>query len=336
MMFETLALLVAMAVVWAAVVLTDAQLTTAGSARARRRAVDACARRAGLAWDPLLAPALLPRLRRREHAVLATALVALVVVVAVLATGWWVPGDYAAYFVVAATALLARAVAVAVVGAREQLAAPDGPRIARLDPPAPADYLSTSLRRWSAWFPPAAALVSAGAVLVTVLDPWDGGEPSTKVGLALILLLAALTAAAVEGSAVVSRRIAGRGQPAGDERTLCWSDALRARTLEDVAHTPPVLAGAMLGVACGTVLSVLPPPNLLSPWPSLVVSAVAYLGMVVALLALLLPVFRPGLREEHAYLARLWPQVAAVGRSTTPPPGPAGAGTPSTTGASAC
>lgn len=315
MMFETLALLIAMAVVWAAVVLTDAPLTTAGSERARRRAVDTYARRAGLAWEPRLASAMLPRLRRREHAVLATALVALVAVVAVLATGWWVPGDYPAYFVVAAAALLARAVAVAVVGAREQLNAPDGPRIARLESPAPADYLSTSLRRWSTWFPPAAALVSAGAVLVTVLDPWDSKAPSATVGLALTLLLAALTAAAVEGSAVVARRIAGRGQPAGDEQMLCWSDALRARTLEDVAHTPAVLAGAMLGVACGTALSsVLPPPNFLSPWPSLVVSAVAYLGMVIALIALLLPVFRPGLREEHAYLARLWPQVAAAGQ----------------------
>lgn len=315
---------------WCAILLSDAPYVGSAGARGRERALDRYARTAGLALSPSVRAAVTARLVRRERVVLG---VAVVFLVAGLASSRVLPGAGSVGAVlVPLAAVVARAVALAVHAVRDQLGAPDGPRVARVVQAGVDDYVAPRVRRWTRATHAVALVLAAVGGVVLAVEPWGARVTGSGAVLVAAGVLAALSVLALPVVARVQARVVDRGQPAAAPVGLAWSDALRSRALLDLVHLPAVLAAAAAGVVAIQLTAVLPPPDLRSPAGAVATSALAAVVVLAVVLVLAVSVAAPGLRTDRYYRQRLWPDV----RDPAPRPASAGGAAPGPAGGAPC
>lgn len=273
------------------------------------------ARRAGLAITPEVEPVLIARIRSRTRAALVGTLIALMVATASLVALPESPdgGMWSGLMIIVLTAL-GGAVGLCVAEFRSALALlGDHPRVARAPTPSRADYLSTV----DLWCGPVAIGVSgltlAAVVALILVDPEnvlsDASIPSVWWP-GFLLWIVSLASAGV--GRILSTRLVRRGQPAGNDMELAWSDALRSWTLRALVQTPALGALCSVVVVLTSVSSAVARPSGTGTVVSLAFSIVPLImGSVgVALLSM------KSRRPPH-YLSRLWPDVAAELRRDT-------------------
>ncbi|WP_120338461.1 hypothetical protein [Cryobacterium soli] len=267
------------------------------------------ARRAGLAITPEVEPVLIARIRSRNRGTLIGTLIALIVAtVSLMALPQSADGGLWSGLMIIVMTGLGGAVGLCVAEFRSALVSlGDRPRVARAPTPSRADYLSTV----DLWCAPIAVAVSgvalAAVALVILVDPDEvlrGASIPSLWWPGFMLWIVSLAAAGV--GRILSTRLVGRGQPAGSDMELAWSDALRSWTLRALVQTPALGALCSLVVVLTSVSSAASGQSGIGTALSVAFSIVPLvMGMVgVALLSM-------GSRRPPHYLSRLWPDVAA-------------------------
>ena len=285
------------------------------------------ARRAGLAITPEVEPVLIARIRSRTRCALVGTLIALIVATASLIALPESPdgGMWSGLMIIVLTGL-GGAVGLCVAEFRSALVSlGDRPRVARAPTPSRADYLSTV----DLWCGPVAMGVSgvalAAVAALILVDPDSVRSDASIPSLwwpGLLLWIVSLASAGV--GRILSTRLVGRGQPAGNDMELAWSDALRSWTLRALVQTPALGAFCSVVVVLTSVSSAVARPSGTGTAISLAFSIVSLvMGSVgVALLSM-------GSRRPPHYLSRLWPDVAAeLGRGTSGRAAPVESGRP--------
>lgn len=273
------------------------------------------ARRAGLAITPEVEPVLIARIRSRTRGALVGTLIALIVATASLIALPESPdgGMWSGLMIIVLTGL-GGAVGLCVAEFRSALVSlGDRPRVARAPTPSRADYLSTV----DLWCGPVAMGVSgvalAAVAALILVDPDSVRSDASIPSLwwpGFVLWIVSLASAGV--GRILSTRLVGRGQPAGNDMELAWSDALRSWTLRALVQTPALGAFCSVVVVLTSVSSAVARPSGTGTAISLAFSIVSLvMGSVgVALLSM-------GSRRPPHYLSRLWPDVAAELRRGT-------------------
>jgi len=273
------------------------------------------ARRAGLAITPEVEPVLIARIRSRTRGALVGTLIALIVATASLIALPESPdgGMWSGLMIIVLTGL-GGAVGLCVAEFRSALVSlGDRPRVARAPTPSRADYLSTV----DLWCGPVAMGISgvalAAVAALILVDPDSVRSDASIPSLwwpGFLLWIVSLASAGV--GRILSTRLVGRGQPAGNDMELAWSDALRSWTLRALVQTPALGAFCSVVVVLTSVSSAVARPSGTGTAISLAFSIVSLvMGSVgVALLSM-------GSRRPPHYLSRLWPDVAAELRRGT-------------------
>lgn len=274
--------------------------------RTRVAAAHRFARKVDLALEPGLELLVARRLARREISGAATASVLLVAVVALLATT-------TSWFDRSITLLLlpltffgghALGVAAAAWWEAAHAPVPGGPRVARATTPRHRDYVPRH-ERYGAWGLALAAPVLVAAALVAQalgVGELDG------LPVAGLVALAVAPAVVVLVDEVAAARLLGRGQRAATTLDLAWDDALRALTLRDL-----VTVALVTGLYAVMTVLTLVGDAADGGWPeNPVTGAVAGLGAVAVLGALLMAAVSLGLRPERHFRTRLWPRAEVV------------------------
>lgn len=239
------------------------------------------------------------RLALREYVGGATGLLAGVVAILLLR------GDKVVVVVVAVlTYLLGHAVGHGIVAWYEATRpVPPGARLARATTPTHADYVAGH-ERVGAWVLAAvSALIAVGLVAADrtgVLElrplPW-----------ALVVVAVVVPPLAIAADELAAARLLRRRQAAATLVELAWDDAMRARTLRDMA-TVPLVASAYAPLLLLTGIA----NQLEGGWP-----ANAAIGVVNGLLLLLLvgllgmAILSAALGPQRHFRRRLWPQAEA-------------------------
>lgn len=267
------------------------------------------ARRAGLAITPEVEPVLIARIRSRTRGVLVGTLIALLVATASLIALPESPdgGIWSGLMLIVLTGL-GGAVGLCVAEFRSAFVSlGDRPRVARAPTPRRADYLSTV----DLWCGPVAMGVSgvalAAVAALILVDPDDALSDASIPSLwwpGFVLWIISLASAGV--GRILSTHLLGRGQPAGNDMELAWSDALRSWTLRALVQTPALGALCSVVVVLTSVSSAVSSQSGTGTALSVAFSVVPLvMGSVgVALLSM-------GSRRPPHYLSRLWPDVAA-------------------------
>ncbi|ANP71132.1 hypothetical protein [Cryobacterium arcticum] len=282
------------------------------SAVVRPNALRDTARRAGLAITPEVEPVLIARIRSRNRGTLIGTLIALIVATASLVA---LPdsldgGIWSALMIIVLTGL-GGAVGLCVAEFRSaHVSLGDRPRVARSPTPSRGDYLST-VDLWCAPVAVAVSGVAMAAVAVLILaDPDNVFRDASIPSLwwpGFLLWIVSLTSIGV--GRILSTRLVGRGQPAGSDMELAWSDALRSWTLRALVQTPA------LGAFCSAVVVMTSLSTAVVTRQSGIATAVSLTSSVVLLVMSLglagASVFAMESRRPPHYLSRLWPDVAA-------------------------
>ncbi|POH70396.1 hypothetical protein C3B59_04805 [Cryobacterium zongtaii] len=280
------------------------------SAAVRPRALGEAARQAGLAVTPEVEPILIARLRAQTRATLVGSMVALVAGTAGLLLLPTPDAYVAGPFLLIALTGMGTVVGNAIAEGRAALVPlDDRPRLARTPTPTRTDYLSAFDRRAAPVSLGVSALALVGLATLITANPdgafGDAGLVELWLPGATLWFLALASAAVGRG---LTTRILQRGQPAGDDVELAWSDALRSRTLIVFAQTPATGAFCSLALALLSVSSAASGSSAtaqsISLWTILSVSVLtlAFSGIIVWSTV--------RMRTPH-YLLRLWPAVAA-------------------------
>ncbi|NHC13643.1 hypothetical protein [Motilibacter deserti] len=258
-----------------------------GDAPQRLKLADEKARQVDLALTPDVADDVAERLLRRKRASLLGGLLGFAGVLPLLVT--LADRAWAGLVVAWAAPAAGRAVALAVVAAREAVRAPDAeaPRLARAVRPSTRDYVPTSALACAG----AAALVGPAVALASLATGW--GDPWPVVGRTGMVLAIALPPAVLALTLLLWRRWLDMPQPAATVQQLAWDDALRAGLLQDSLELP---------VMC-SVLVVLPPlfadERFSAAFPFVLL---VLIGLAVAFTVRQ----KQGSREPH-FRHRLWP-----------------------------
>lgn len=279
------------------------------------------ARRAGLALTPAVEPVVRARLRSRGRATLVGTIIALIAGTAVAMALPPADGTFSSPLLLIVLTGFGATIGAAVAESRWALASSRErsfgarPRLARTPTPGRADYL-TPFDQWCApVLVGGGAVALAGAGVLIVLNPGGGLAPASLPTLlwpgALIWLIA--LASGVVGRVLTTRTLQ-RGQPAGNDVELAWSDAMRSWTLRALAQTPA------LGAVCSVVVVLLTVSAAATDSAAgraiSIATSVFLLVFVVALTGL--TAWSALANRTPHYLIRLWPEVAAQRRSTSP------------------
>ncbi|WP_146073361.1 hypothetical protein [Cryobacterium sp. N22] len=275
------------------------------------------ARRAGLAITPEVEPVLIARIRSRTRGALVGTLIALIGATASLIALPESPdgGMWSGLMIIVLTGL-GGAVGLCVAEFRSALVSlGDRPRVARAPTPSRADYLSTV----DLWCGPVAMGVSgvalAAVAALILVDPDSVRSDASIPSLwwpGFLLWIVSLASAGV--GRILSTRLVGRGQPAGSDVELAWSDALRSWTLRALVQTPALGAFYSALVVLTSLSSAVARPSGIATAVSLT-SSIVLMVMSVGL-AVAAVVAMESRRPPH-YLSRLWPDVAAQLRRGT-------------------
>jgi len=239
------------------------------------------------------------RLALREYVGGATGLLAGVVAILLLR------GDKAAIWLVAVlTYFLGHAVGHGIVAWYEATRpVPPGARLARATTPTHADYVAGH-ERVGAWVLAAvSALIAVGLVAADrtgVLElrplPW-----------ALVVVAVVVPPLAIAADELAAARLLRRRQAAATLVELAWDDAMRARTLRDMA-TVPLVASAYAPLLLLTGIA----NQLEGGWPANAAIGVANGLLLLLLVGLLgMAVLSAALGPQRHFRRRLWPQAEA-------------------------
>ena len=269
----------------------------------RRRRVAAAhnfARKVDLDLPPAMVDTVGRRLALREYVGGATGLLAGVVAILLLR------GDEIAIWLVVAflTYFLGHAVGHGIVAWYEATRpVPPGARLARATTPTHADYVAGH-ERVGAWVLAAvSALIAVGLVAADrtgVLElrplPW-----------ALVVVAVVVPPLAIAADELAAARLLRRRQAAATLVELAWDDAMRARTLRDMA-TVPMAASAYAPLLLLTGIA----NQLEGGWPANAAIGVANGLLLLLLVGLLgMAVLSAALGPQRHFRRRLWPQAEA-------------------------
>lgn len=277
--------------------------------------VAAFARKVDLALDDQVDAEVGARLRNRESAGSAVGVLAAWSVVPLIAgegtAGW----EQYGHLVVLAAYFVGHALGYGIVAWRESARrARPGPRMARASVPSHADYLAP-YERVGAWV--VAGIGTATAVAVGVAS-WSG-VPGVAPPFGLLAAVAVVPWALVVGDELLAKRLLQRPQVARTPLELAWDDALRARTLRDLAAVP-IVVGYVAPLALVGLVS----DRLEGGWPANPMVGVTSGAFALYLAAgLVMAVVSLGLNPQRHFRRRLWgtaPRSAAAA-ATGPEPG---------------
>lgn len=266
----------------------------------RRRQVAAAhhfARKVDLDLPPAMVDMVGRRLALREYVGGATGLLAGVVAILLLR------GDKIWLFAVP-TYFLGHAVGHGIVAWYEATRpVPPGARLARATTPTHADYVAGH-ERVGAWVLAAvSALIAVGLVAADrtgVLElrplPW-----------ALVVVAVVVPPLAIAADELAAARLLRRRQAAATLVELAWDDAMRARTLRDMA-TVPLVASAYAPLLLLTGIA----NQLEGGWPANAAIGVADGLLLLLLVGLLgMAILSAALGPQRHFRRRLWPQAEA-------------------------